>query len=113
MANDARVVIVTDSFWRQRLNSDPNVLGRDLRVNGIPRKVVGVLPPDFRFLSAEARLYVAYKTGGEQRGPGARHSGGGAIHMIARLKPARRSPKRSRRSTRITPPSSRTIHRRK
>lgn len=87
MANNAAVVIVTDGFWRQRLDSDPNVLGRDLRVNGIPRKIIGVLPPDYRFLSSDARLYVAYKTGGEQRGPAARHSGGGAIQMIARLKP--------------------------
>lgn len=87
MANNAAVVIVSDGFWRQRLNSDPNVLGRDLRVNGIPRKIVGVLPPDFRFLSSEARLYLTYKTGGEQRGPAARHSGGGGTHMIARLQP--------------------------
>jgi predicted permease len=87
MANDAAVVIVTDGFWRQRLNSDPNVLGRDLRVNGIPRKIIGVLPPDFRYLSSEARLYVGFKTGGEQRGPAARHSGGGGTHTIARLKP--------------------------
>ena len=87
MANNAGVVIITDGFWRQRLNADPNVLGRDLRVNGIPRKIVGVLPPDFRYLSSEARLYVGFKTGGEQRGPAARHSGGGGTHMIARLKP--------------------------
>lgn len=86
-ANDSRVVIVTDGFWRQRLNSDPNVVGRDLRVNGIPRTILGVLPPDFRFLSSEARLYLTYKTGGEQRGPATRHSGGGGTHMIARLKP--------------------------
>ena len=79
MADDARVAILSDGFWRQRLNSDPNVLGRDLRVNGIPRTIIGVLPPDFRFLSSEASLYVAYKTGGEQRGPSQRHSGGGAI----------------------------------
>jgi predicted permease len=87
MANNARVVILTDGFWRQRLNSDPNVIGRELRVNGIPRTIVGVLPRDFRFLSSEARLYLTYKSGPEQRGPAARHSGGGAIHMIARLKP--------------------------
>jgi putative ABC transport system permease protein len=85
MADDSGVVILTDGFWRQRLNSDPNVLGRDLRVNGIPRKVVGVLPPDFRFLSTEAALYLPYKTGSPQ--PAARHSGGGGTHMIARLKP--------------------------
>ncbi len=87
MANDSGVVILTDGFWRQRLSADPNILGRDLRVNGIPRKIVGVLPPDFRFLSSETRLYLTYKTGGEQRGPEARHSGGGGTHMIARLKP--------------------------
>ncbi|HYJ06980.1 MAG TPA: ABC transporter permease [Chthoniobacterales bacterium] len=87
MANDSRVVIVSDGFWRERLNSDPNVVGRDLRVNGIPRTILGVLPPDFRFLSSEARLYLTFKTGGEQRGPAARHSGGGGTHMIARLKP--------------------------
>ena len=87
MANDSAVVILTDGFWRQRLNADPNVLGRDLRVNGIPRKILGVLPPDFRFLSSEARLYLTLKSGPEQRGPDARHSGGGGTHMIARLKP--------------------------
>jgi len=72
MADDSGVVILTDGFWRQRLNSNPDVLGRDLRVNGIPRKVVGVLPPDFRFLSTEAALYLPYKTGSPQ--PAARHS---------------------------------------
>ncbi len=87
MAENSAVVILTDGFWRDRLNSDPNVLGRDLRVNGIPRKIVGVLPPDFRFLSSEARLYLPFKSGPEQRGPAARHSGGGGTHMIARLKP--------------------------
>ncbi len=87
MADNAAVVILTDGFWRERLNADPNVLGRDLRVNGIPRTIIGVLPRDYRFLSSEARLYIAYKTGTAQRGPDARHSGGGAIQMIARLQP--------------------------
>src|SRR5204862_1039710 len=61
--------------------------GREVRVNGIPRKIVGVLPPAFRFLSSEARVFVSLKSDVEQRGPGARHSGGGGTHMIARLKP--------------------------
>src|SRR5205814_995110 len=38
----AGVAIVTDAYLRQRLNSDPNVLGRDIRVNTMPRKIVGV-----------------------------------------------------------------------
>jgi predicted permease len=80
------VVILTDAFWRERFNSDPNVLGRQTRINGIPREIVGVLPPGFRFLSSEARLFVSMKSSEEQRSAKARHSGGGATHMIARLK---------------------------
>src|SRR6478672_11095477 len=81
------VAIVTDAYWHQRLNSDPNVLGRDIRVNTMPRKIVGVLPPDFRFLSSEARLFLPIRSRLEERTPQQRHSGGGGTHMIARLKP--------------------------
>src|SRR5438094_890104 len=83
----AGVAIVTDAYWHQRLNSDPNVLGRDIRVNTMPRKIVGVLPPDFRFLSSEARIFLPIRSRLEQRTPTERHSGGGGTHMIARLKP--------------------------
>ncbi len=79
--------ILTDAYWRQRLNSDPHVLGRDIRVNGAPRTIVGVLPPDFRFLSSEARLFLPLTSSLQQRIPEQRHSGGGGTHMIARLKP--------------------------
>jgi len=84
---ETNVIILTDEFWRQNFNSDPNILGRDTRINGIPRKIVGVLPPGFRFLSSEARVFLPIKSGMEERGPKARHSGGGVTHMIARLKP--------------------------
>jgi predicted permease len=87
VAHNNGVAIVTDAYWRQRLNSDPNVLGRDIRVNTMPRKIVGVLPPDFRFLSWEARLFLPIRSRLEERTPQQRHSGGGGTHMIARLKP--------------------------
>jgi predicted permease len=85
-APQKNVIILTDAFWRQRFNADPNILGRDTRINGIPRKIVGVLPPAFRFLSSEARVFLPIKSGMEERGPKARHSGGGETRMIARLK---------------------------
>src|SRR5438477_10242182 len=66
--NQRNVAILTNAFWRQRFNSDPNVVGREVRVNGIPRKIVGVLPPGFRFLSSEARIFVSIKSNEEQRG---------------------------------------------
>ena len=87
VAENNGVAIVTDAYWQQRLNSDPNVLGRDIRVNTMPRKIVGVLPPAFRFLSSEARIFLPIRSRLEQRTPKERHSGGGGTHMIARLKP--------------------------
>jgi putative ABC transport system permease protein len=86
VAENNGVAIVTDAYW-QRLNSDPNVLGRDIRVNTMPRKIVGVLPPDFRFLSSEARLFLPIRSRPAERTQQQRHSGGGDTHMIARLKP--------------------------
>ena len=85
--NQKNVVMLTDAFWRKEFGADPNILARDTRINGIPREIVGVLPPEFRFLSSEARVFVGLKTDALQRGPNARHSGGGGTHLIARLKP--------------------------
>lgn len=86
-SDQKNVIILTDAFWRERFGSDPNVLGRDTRVNGIPREIVGMMPPAFRFLSSEARVFLPIKSAIEQRVPNERHSGGGVTHMIARLKP--------------------------
>ncbi len=82
-----RVVILTDTYWRQHFNADPHVIGRQLRVDGLRNTVAGVLPPGFRFLSSEARLYFPFSSRLEDRGSGQRHSGGNTKHMIARLKP--------------------------
>jgi predicted permease len=86
VAENNGVVILTDAYWRQRLSADPKILGRDILINGIPRKVVGVMPPDFRFLSSEALLFLPIRSRPEDRAPSERHSGGGARRMIARLK---------------------------
>ena len=81
------VIVLTDAYWRERLNSDPKILGREIRVNGVPRKILGVLPPGFRFLSSEARLFLPLTSRLNERTPQQRHSGGSGTHMIARLKP--------------------------
>jgi predicted permease len=43
------VVILGDDVWRTRFAGDPNILGRQIRLDGEPRTVVGILPPEFRF----------------------------------------------------------------
>lgn len=41
-------VVLTERFWRNRLRSDPQIVGKSLTLDGIPHMVVGVTPVDFR-----------------------------------------------------------------
>ena len=43
------VVIIGDRLWKRRFGGDPRVLGRKLIVNGVPRTVIGIMPPGFQF----------------------------------------------------------------
>jgi predicted permease len=44
-----RTLIVSQGAWQNRFAGDPQILGREVRVDGIPHRVVGVLPEDFWF----------------------------------------------------------------
>jgi putative ABC transport system permease protein len=45
------VAVLGYGFWQRRFGGDPNVLGRTIRIEGIPFSVVGVTAPEFRGLS--------------------------------------------------------------
>ncbi len=42
-------VILSDALWKRRFNSDRNVIGRTLTLNGRICSIVGVMPPRFKF----------------------------------------------------------------
>jgi macrolide transport system ATP-binding/permease protein len=44
---DAAVVVISDRFWRNRLNSSPNAVGQILRLNGQIATIVGITPTNF------------------------------------------------------------------
>jgi predicted permease len=44
---DAPVVVISDRFWRNRLNSSPDAIGQTLRLNGQLASIVGITPKDF------------------------------------------------------------------
>jgi len=46
---DAKVVLVTNGFWRRRFAGDPAVVGRRIQLDGEAFEVIGVLPPDFQY----------------------------------------------------------------
>jgi putative ABC transport system permease protein len=47
--DDDRSAIVSDRLWRTSLKADPAIVGQSVTIDGVPRTVVGVLPPDFSF----------------------------------------------------------------
>jgi len=46
-ADAVPIAVVTDRFWRGRMNADPAAIGRIIRVNGQPFTVVGITPAGF------------------------------------------------------------------
>jgi len=42
-----QVVVLSHDFWRSRFAGDPNIVGRNLRLNGESVTVLGVMPADF------------------------------------------------------------------
>jgi putative ABC transport system permease protein len=45
------VILLGHTLWVQRFGADPGVVGRRVGIGGQPHEIVGVMGPDFRFLS--------------------------------------------------------------
>ncbi len=46
---DANSVVLSDSAWRGMFGADASILGRTVKVSGLPYKVIGVMPRGFFF----------------------------------------------------------------
>ncbi|MGH9781324.1 MAG: ABC transporter permease, partial [Candidatus Acidiferrales bacterium] len=67
------VVMLSNSLWRSRFESDPNVVGRSLTLNSKPYTVVGVLPAGFTdptFSPPEAQLWFPVQVPATSNDPG-------------------------------------------
>jgi predicted permease len=82
---DERKVVLTYGFWQQQFGGDPAIVGSDLRLDGEQHTVVGVLPPSFRFLSPDTKLYRPLAFTAEEKSDERRHSNN--WNMVARLHP--------------------------
>ena len=58
-ADDDRSAIVSDRLWRTTLGADPAIVGQSITIDGLPRTVVGVLPPDFTFRPRDPERHAA------------------------------------------------------
>ena len=77
--------VLAHGFWQRQYGSDPSIVGRDIRVNGRPYTVVGVMQPDFRYLWNEVDLWLPLAFSPAERGDDRRHSNNWT--MLARLGP--------------------------
>ena len=80
-----RFVILTHAVWRSRFAADPALVGRDIRLNGEPYRVVGILPADFDLPSREVAVLLPFSFTPQQMSDSGR--GNEFSSMIARLRP--------------------------
>ncbi|RKG52816.1 ABC transporter permease [Corallococcus sp. AB011P] len=79
-----QVVVLTDAAWRTHFAKDPEVLGRVLRLDGVPRTVVGVLPPGGVY-PEDTEVVLPFAPTPEQQAESRR--GNRFLSVMARLKP--------------------------
>jgi putative ABC transport system permease protein len=53
-----QLVVLSHALWEQRFQSDPNIVGRWITLEGVDREIVGVMPADFLFPSPKTELWV-------------------------------------------------------
>jgi hypothetical protein len=65
MAGHDSVVVLSYGYWQQRFAQDPNVIGQTLRIDGVSRRIIGVMPASVRFPYSDTQFVtpVAFKGG--------------------------------------------------
>jgi predicted permease len=69
-------VVLSHGYWQERFGGDRKVIGRELRLDGKPFTIVGVMPASFQFLETEARIWTPLAFTAEQKSDERRHSNG-------------------------------------
>ena len=80
-AQQRNVVVLGEAFWRTRFGGDPGIVGRDLRLDGEPYTVVGVVPKEFQLMGGTSLWALA----SFERTPAARRARG--FVGVGRLRP--------------------------
>src|SRR5205809_1190408 len=44
-----KVAILSHEIWKRDFNSDPDIVGQSVRINGKAATIIGVMPPNFKF----------------------------------------------------------------
>jgi predicted permease len=52
------VAVLNYGYWQQRFAGDPQVIGRTVRIDGVSRKIIGVMPAGIRFPYADTQFVI-------------------------------------------------------
>jgi putative ABC transport system permease protein len=84
----APVVVLSHALWQRRFGGDPAIIGQPLTFDGKTRQVVGVMPPDFRFIhKVDVYLPLALDAQKEKEANGGKEGSILEGSIIGRLKP--------------------------
>ena len=78
-------VLLSYGLWQRLFAGQDDAIGRQLRVNGVPHTVIGVLPRDFLFVDPEVTFWLPLAFTSEDRAEDNR--GNNYLDMVARLRP--------------------------
>ena len=80
-----KVAVISHDLWANRFNADPSIVGRDVRLNGEPFRVIGVMPGHFAFPNPQVQVWVPFALTPEQMSDQER--GNEYSNSVGRLKP--------------------------
>ncbi|HTK53707.1 MAG TPA: ABC transporter permease [Gemmatimonadaceae bacterium] len=96
--NSRTVIMLSESVWRTRFHSAPDVIGKTMYVNAVAREIVGVMPDRFVFPAADTRLWIPARID-----PSSAVVGDFTYSAIARLGPNATPGEAQRELTRLLP----------
>ncbi len=53
-----KVLVLSHGLWQRLFDGDPKAIGKTLRIDGVARQVVGVMPEGFHFPNADTELWL-------------------------------------------------------
>lgn len=87
LPNSRKVVVLQHQYWQSRFGGNPGILGKNLRLDDQPYRVIGILPAGFEFLAPDEKfgkvqVWHPLATDLAQEDRGAHF-----LRLLARLKP--------------------------
>ena len=77
------VTVLSHGLWQARYGGDPQIINRDILLNGEKYTVIGVMPAGFQFFGSDVRLWVPAAFTAKQLA----NRGGHYLKVVARMKP--------------------------